>query len=99
MYAVETLDSEGKASKLNDNRKETDSLLNVFIQVNTSGEEQKSGLPTEGDEILKLAKYVIEKCPKLNLLGLMTIGSVTNSLASGEENPEFKVCFFYFLIH
>ncbi|KAL3898826.1 MAG: hypothetical protein SGCHY_002469, partial [Lobulomycetales sp.] len=49
-------------------------LLPVFIQVNTSGEESKSGL-APGEEVVALAKHIKEECPHLVLKGLMTIGS------------------------
>ena len=42
------------------------------MQVNTSGEEQKSGCqPSETTEIVK---HVLSSCDKLDFAGLMTIG-------------------------
>ncbi|KAG1759719.1 hypothetical protein EDD22DRAFT_904883 [Suillus occidentalis] len=62
--------------------------LNMLLQVNTSGEVQKSGLQyvdteTEAADspLFKLACHIIEHCPKLHFQGLMTIGSQTESLA------------------
>eukprot|EP00249_Psilotum_nudum_P008598 c21394_g1_i1 orf=303-1031(-) len=46
--------------------------LKVFVQVNTSGEESKSGV--EPSECLELAKHVKFQCPNLEFSGLMTIG-------------------------
>lgn len=69
--------------------------------MNTSGEDAKSGLPpvssaedtqTEDLETLPgLAKHIIDKCPHLNLMGLMTIGAIQSSYQAkeGEENPDF----------
>lgn len=88
LYAVETVDSQSKAQKLNDNRGDFD-LLNVYLQVNTSGEGQKSGL-ADDHETISTAKYIIENCPKLHLKGLMTIGSFSTSVSS-TENSDFKV--------
>ncbi|CAN6617966.1 pyridoxal phosphate homeostasis protein [Trichomonascus vanleenenianus] len=88
LYAVETLDSESKANKLNNARAAEADKLNVFLQINTSGEDQKSGL-REVDEIVKVARHVVDKCDKLNLQGLMTIGSVKSSLHSEGENKDF----------
>ncbi|KZT23339.1 hypothetical protein NEOLEDRAFT_1163807 [Neolentinus lepideus HHB14362 ss-1] len=51
--------------------------LNVFIQVNTSSEDNKSGLAPSlfpPSELLDLANHVVTACPRLKLLGLMTIG-------------------------
>ncbi|KAH7021255.1 alanine racemase family protein [Microdochium trichocladiopsis] len=61
--------------------------LNVHVQVNTSGEESKSGCQP-GDETLSLCKFIAsdETCPNLNLLGLMTIGAIARSVATTPEN-------------
>lgn len=48
--------------------------LKVLVQVNTSGEETKSGVEPSG--FLGLAKHVSENCPNLEFSGLMTIGNV-----------------------
>lgn len=58
------------AQRLNDQRDESISPLNVCIQVNTSGEESKSGVTPE--QVLELAKE-ISQLPNLKLRGLMTI--------------------------
>lgn len=63
--------------------------LNVYIQVNTSGEDSKSGVAPQ--DVLDLASHVSAQCPNLALTGLMTIGSKAASLAEGEENPDFVV--------
>lgn len=89
LWAVETVDSESKCTKLS-NGVPNGSKLNVFIQVNTSGEEQKSGLRSVED-IVKIAQHITANCPQINLLGLMTIGSFENSTAEGEENRDFSV--------
>lgn len=68
--------------------------LNVYLQVNTSGEDAKSGLPpldpssTEG-ELLDLAIHVLSECPDLKLLGIMTIGSWDASHDTSKPNPDF----------
>lgn len=46
--------------------------LNVMVQVNTSEEEQKSGIDTDGS--VELARHIVASCEHLNLTGLMTIG-------------------------
>lgn len=77
---VETVNSEKVANKLdnamannfpgNDGQ---ELLLDVFVQVNTSGEESKSGVSV--DESIELCKYVVQNCKRLNLKGVMTIGA------------------------
>lgn len=61
--------------------------LNVYVQVNTSGEESKSGVEP-GDASVDLCKHIREKCPHLKLAGLMTIGAIARSQAGG-ENEDF----------
>jgi pyridoxal phosphate enzyme (YggS family) len=46
--------------------------LRVLVQVNTSGEDSKSGV--EPSECVHLAKHVKQDCPNLLFSGLMTIG-------------------------
>ncbi|KAJ0017859.1 hypothetical protein Pint_09839 [Pistacia integerrima] len=59
--------------------------LKVFIQVNTSGEESKSGVEPSG--CVELAQHVSQSCPNLEFSGLMTIGML--DYTSTPEN--FKV--------
>ena len=77
-----------------------DPPLNILLQVNTSGEDVKSGLPplklsvlssSPGDsELAQLAQHIILQCPKLHLEGLMTIGSLAQSQSTTSENEDFK---------
>ncbi|GAA5997150.1 pyridoxal phosphate homeostasis protein [Rhodotorula paludigena] len=98
LFAVETLTSVKAANHLHNALSSAPSPrsnpLNVFLQVNTSGEEQKSGLPalspsTPSGGLVDLALHVVQKCPTLRLKGLMTIGSFEAS-TSGERNPDFE---------
>ena len=64
--------------------------LRVCVQVNTSGEAEKSGV--EPSEAAALCKHIREKCPHLRLQGLMTIGAIARSQAVKEgenENEDF----------
>lgn len=74
---------------------ERTSPLNILIQINTSGEDSKSGLgPLEASdpdaEVTQLARHIITTCPRLRLQGLMTIGALEQSLTAGEENADFE---------
>jgi PLP dependent protein len=78
LYAVETVDSE-KLATLLDNAwaaagaaAQPPRRLDVFVQVNTSGEESKYGV--EPAEAPRLARHVVSSCPHLLFCGLMTIG-------------------------
>ncbi|KAI5306964.1 hypothetical protein KEM56_006038 [Ascosphaera pollenicola] len=97
LWAVESVDSEKKASLLNKGYGErvknqeqdavaatTEEKLRIFVQVNTSGEENKSGV--EPSDAVSLCRFVLEKCPNLKLQGLMTIGAIARSKATTAEN-------------
>ncbi|CAK7202304.1 hypothetical protein SEUCBS139899_005026 [Sporothrix eucalyptigena] len=66
--------------------------IHIHVQVNTSGEESKSGC-NPGDETVALCRTIVEECPNLKLLGLMTIGAIARSKAvasdDSAENPDF----------
>ncbi|KAL2649790.1 hypothetical protein R1flu_017918 [Riccia fluitans] len=74
LYMVEGVDSPKVANNL---EKAVGALgrrpLKVLVQVNTSGEESKSGV--EPSECVELAKHVKLDCPNLEFSGLMTIGN------------------------
>lgn len=87
LHVVESVDREKIASALNravetNNRSES---LKVMVQVNTSGEDTKSGC--NPGETLALADFVENKCEKLELVGLMTIGAPDES----EEPEAFRI--------
>ncbi|OQR69541.1 proline synthase co-transcribed bacterialprotein-like [Tropilaelaps mercedesae] len=90
LWAVETVTSTKLADLLNSawesiKQDEPSIKLNVMVQVNTSGEEQKGGV--EVSEVVEIARHIKEKCARLSLLGLMTIGFA--GVPSGTENPDF----------
>ena len=65
--ALETLATEGAASG---GPKRT---LKVYLQVDTSGEDTKSGVPVP--ETAALVAAIRDECPLLTVAGLMTIGA------------------------
>jgi len=100
LYAIQTLTSKSTATALNKALPATRTgLLNVLLQVNTSGEASKSGLPPldadpdaaelDSTGLLSLATHILTSCPRLHLLGLMTIGSWEASHSNAETNPDF----------
>lgn len=97
VYVLETLATRKLADKLQGALAKADSSrkLRVYLQVNTSGEDAKSGLaPLSAEsgldaELAALAVYVRDACSSLEVAGLMTIGSWEASHAEG-ENPDFK---------
>lgn len=80
LACVETVSTLKLASKLNraaetwNEEAGEQKKLGIYIQVNTSGEESKSGV-TPGSEVVELVKQMSDECPLLSIDGLMTIGS------------------------
>jgi pyridoxal phosphate enzyme (YggS family) len=74
LHVVETVDTIKLAKKL-DSACETVNResLDIYIQVDTSGEDTKSGIPIP--EVIPLVIEIIESCKRLKVKGLMTIGA------------------------
>ena len=100
LYSIQTLTSTKAATALNKALSEDrPSPLNILLQVNTSNEDQKSGVPpltpsmpdseVDGAELVQVAKHILMECPRLRLQGLMTIGSLAESLSAEKENEDF----------
>ncbi|KAJ3507513.1 hypothetical protein NLJ89_g6264 [Agrocybe chaxingu] len=100
LFSIQTLGSIKAATALNKALPgDRASPLRILIQVNTSGEDSKSGLsPLASDsnlsesDLVLLAKHVISECPRLHLEGLMTIGALELSLTASEteKNADFE---------
>jgi pyridoxal phosphate enzyme (YggS family) len=73
LSVVETVDTVKLATKLNAACESVNRTLDVYIQVDTSGETTKSGV--DGAELNELAQFIHNSCAHLNLKGLMTIGA------------------------
>jgi len=99
LYCVSSVDTAKKADALEKGRavlagkQELGAKLRVLVQVNTSGEAEKSGV--EPGEAAGLCRHVREKCPHLVLGGLMTIGALARSreasAGEGSVNEDFTV--------
>jgi len=76
LSCVETVASLKLAKKLNKAVVDLDTskCLGIYIQINTSGEESKSGV-LPGEEMKDLTKSIMEDCPQLKIKGVMTIGA------------------------
>ncbi|KAG7481105.1 hypothetical protein MATL_G00063170 [Megalops atlanticus] len=92
LFMVETLDSVKLADRVNSSwqrlRTVNTQRLKVMVQINTSGEESKHGLPPE--ETVNTVKHIISRCPALHFVGLMTIGRYGYDLSEG-PNPDFQM--------
>ncbi|PPQ98182.1 hypothetical protein CVT26_003228 [Gymnopilus dilepis] len=99
LFCVQTIGSAKAATALNKALSADRSPLRVFIQINTSGEDSKSGISPlssssnlEDSEVVQVAKHIITECPRLRLEGLMTIGALELSLTASEteKNADFE---------
>ena len=71
LHAIHTVSSEKLVNKLQNS---LTNPVDIFIQINTSGEESKSGLKPEDTEGIESLVEKIKNADKLNFTGLMTIG-------------------------
>ncbi|XP_023248795.1 pyridoxal phosphate homeostasis protein-like, partial [Seriola lalandi dorsalis] len=92
LFLVETVDSAKLADKVNSSwqrlRGASMQRLKVMVQINTSGEQSKHGLPPE--ETVNTVKHIVSQCSALHFSGLMTIGRYGYNLTLG-PNPDFQV--------
>ncbi|XP_071655458.1 pyridoxal phosphate homeostasis protein isoform X1 [Patagioenas fasciata] len=90
LFMLETVDSVKLADRVNSlwQKKGSSQRLKVMVQVNTSGEDSKHGLPPA--DTAAAVEHVINKCPSLEFVGLMTIGSIGHDLSKG-PNPDFQM--------
>ena len=71
---IETIASLKVAKKLDSAMSEFEGqTLEVFVQINTSGEDSKSGV--EPDEAIELCQQIVKECQHVKLKGVMTIGA------------------------
>lgn len=89
LYCIETVHSAKLATAINNavDKAGKEEKLKVFVQVNTSDEENKSGV--HPDEAVGLVRHIQESCPNLALAGIMTIGAFDHDLSQG-PNPDFQ---------
>ncbi|EDW39376.1 GL14062 [Drosophila persimilis] len=90
LHMIQTVDSEKLATKLDAAwsklKPDTEPPLRVLIQINTSGEEAKSGIETK--EAPKLYQFISKNLKHLQLVGIMTIGAFGFDYSTG-PNPDF----------
>ncbi|KAK5863013.1 hypothetical protein PBY51_000076 [Eleginops maclovinus] len=92
LFLVETVDSAKLADRVNSSwqrlRGASTQRLKVMVQLNTSGEQNKHGLPPE--DTVDTVQHILSKCSALDFLGLMTIGRYGYDLNLG-PNPDFQM--------
>ncbi|EMC92641.1 hypothetical protein BAUCODRAFT_77008 [Baudoinia panamericana UAMH 10762] len=90
LFCVSSVDTAKKADALEKGRgaivekQGLQSQLRVLVQVNTSGEAEKSGV--EPDQAAELCRHIRDDCRNLKLAGLMTIGAIARSQAADSQD-------------
>lgn len=72
---IHSVDSEKLLNEVDKRAKESDRIIDILLQINTSGEESKSGC--EPDDIFQLVENTFS-LKNVSLKGLMTIGTFTD---------------------
>lgn len=80
--------------KKSDYQSTSSQIINYFLQVNTSGEEQKSGLRSYA-ELKEIVAWILEQKDKesklgLNWIGLMTMGRIRTHDLLGDAYKSFS---------
>lgn len=88
LWAVHSVDDEELLQKLLKAEERLSHELKVFLQFNTSREEEKSGF--ENYENLKAAAQLIPAASKIKLHGLMTMGTLRTEDFTTEARRCFK---------
>uniref|UniRef100_A0A1I8BJK6 Ala_racemase_N domain-containing protein n=1 Tax=Meloidogyne hapla TaxID=6305 RepID=A0A1I8BJK6_MELHA len=88
LWCIETLDSAKHSDLIQSIMVVLKKELKVFIQVNTSSEKNKGGVEPEGLD--DLVSHIEQNCPNLSFIGLMTIGSISES-KNPETNSDFEL--------
>eukprot|EP00118_Oscarella_pearsei_P010712 m.67441 g.67441 ORF g.67441 m.67441 type:complete len:243 (+) comp35444_c0_seq2:48-776(+) len=89
LWMIETIDSVKLADAINKTliKKAIKVPVNVMVQVNTSGEESKSGCTPDG--CVEIVEHITKNCHLLDFKGLMTIGMCGHDYSQG-PNPDFE---------
>lgn len=86
IYLIQSVDSIKLAKEINKEAQKQKKKVNILVEVKTSSEESKTGIPPE--ELDNLIQE-IKELPNINLLGLMTIGPNTEN--EEEVRKAFKL--------
>ena len=72
-FLMQSLDSLDLALTLNGHLERKESRMNCLLQINSAGEESKSGVSPE--EAIDIYQEIAERCGRITLKGVMSIGA------------------------
>lgn len=81
---IESVDSIPLIDKIEKECEAMDISIDILLEFNSSGEEQKSGFRTEA-ELLSGVTHILEDCPRVIIRGVMTVGPLGHD---DEKNRE-----------
>ncbi|MES0488974.1 MAG: YggS family pyridoxal phosphate-dependent enzyme [Leptospirales bacterium] len=87
--SLDTLDSLDVVEKLTQRLDPKSGPISALVQLNTSGEQSKSGLGAENYQPILEFASVVQKTEMINLEGVMTMGP-TPSADFSMENPQYR---------
>lgn len=85
-FMIHSLDSLELALALNERLQRENKTMRALVQVNSSGEESKSGLTS--DKFLDVYTQISAQCPALKLQGIMSIGAHTTDIKIVQKSFE-----------
>lgn len=88
LWAIHSVDDQDLLAKLLKAESRLTSILNIFLQYNTSKEVEKAGF--EDYQSLKAAASLIPANSKIKLYGLMTMGTLRTENFEGEARRCFQ---------
>jgi pyridoxal phosphate enzyme (YggS family) len=68
------------------NKRLKDESMDILLQINSAKEDTKAGVMPE--LAIKIYEKILEKCPKLNLKGVMSIGAHTDDIGAIQKSFE-----------
>ncbi len=83
---MQSIDSLELAIVLDKKLSVKDTTMNCLLQLNSANEETKSGVAV--DEAIDTYQEIIERCPNINLKGLMSIGANTDDVSVVKDSFE-----------
>ncbi|SFV64007.1 Hypothetical protein YggS, proline synthase co-transcribed bacterial homolog PROSC [hydrothermal vent metagenome] len=83
---MQSIDSLELAIALDKKLSAKDSTMNCLLQLNSAGEESKSGV--EPQKAIDIYQEIAERCPRIHLKGLMSIGAHTDDQSVVKDSFE-----------
>ena len=81
---IESVDSMPLIQKIEEEAGKIGKTIDVLLELNSSGEEQKAGFRS-ADELFDAACHIVSSCPHIRLRGVMTVGPLGYDYGKNRE--------------